>query len=256
MKKLFAILIAVMLAASLASYAEAPMAGFAGGWNVTESAEMTEDAQKAFDTALSELVGCKYEAVACLGTQVVAGVNYCVLGKITPVYPNAVGHYALFYIYADLQGGATVTNIADLDLGEFASVSVEAEEVYEEDGQNPVMNLIGPYMDKTSQRARMDIACEGTHGASVVISWANSAFETVRWTFSGEFDAETNEIAYANCVKEIVTFAEDGSCETAMEYEGGTGALTVTENWEILWTDDVENAGEGCVFEFAPLAEE
>lgn len=256
MKKLLAILIAVMLAASVGSFAEAPMAGLVGGWNIPESAEMTEDAQKAFDTALSELVGCRYEAVACLGTQVVAGINYCVLGKITPVYPNAVGHYALFYIYADLAGGATVTNIADLDIGELAYVRAEAEEAYEEDGQNPVMNLIGPYMDKTSQRARMDIACEGLNGASVVISWANSAFETVQWTFSGEFDLETLTIVYENCVKEIVTYAEDGSSETVMEYENGTGALTVTENWEILWTDDVENAGEGCVFEFAPLAEE
>lgn len=254
MKKIVAILIAVMLAAvSVVSFAEAPVTGMAGGWNITESAEMTEEAQKAFDSALNELVGCRYEAVACLGTQVVAGLNYCILGKITPVYPGATGHYALFYIYADLGGNATVTNIVDLDLGEMAYESMEAEEDYAEDGQNPVMNLVGSYADRVGQRARLDILCDGDEGAIVVISWANSAFETVYWTFTGDYDMESNTISYKDCVKEIITFNDDGDAAVETVYENGTGLLTVTEEWDILWTDDAENAGEGCVFEFIPV---
>lgn len=255
MKKTIAILLAVMLAAACCgSFAEAP-GGLAGGWYTAESAEMTEEAQKAFDTALSGMVGCGYEAVACLGTQVVAGINYCILGKVTPVYPGATGHYALFYIYADLEGGATLTNIVDIDIADMATFCEEEDEDYAEDGQNPVMNIIGPYMDMNSQRARMDIECEGTQGAKVVIAWANSAFETVEWHFSGIFDTETKVVTYENCVKQTITYAEDGTGKTVVEYENGTGSLIVTENWTILWSDDVENAGEGCEFEFVSDAE-
>ena len=58
-----------------------------GGWeNVPHGdAELPEDAQTAFDKALDGLVGAKYTPVALLSTQVVAGMNYCILCQITPV---------------------------------------------------------------------------------------------------------------------------------------------------------------------------
>lgn len=87
-----------------------------GGWQVEahEAAELPEDAQAAFDKALEGLVGAEYTPVALLSTQVVAGMNYCILCQITPVVPNPVPSWALVYIYADLQGNAEITNVYEL----------------------------------------------------------------------------------------------------------------------------------------------
>lgn len=87
-----------------------------GGWtNVPhESVELPEDAQVAFDKALDGLVGAEYTPVALMSTQVVAGMNYCILCQITPVVPDATPTWALVYIYADLEGNAEITNVYDL----------------------------------------------------------------------------------------------------------------------------------------------
>lgn len=88
----------------------------AGGWeNVPhEAAELPADAQAAFDKALEGLVGAEYTPVALLSTQVVAGLNYCILCQITPAVPDAATSWALVYIYADLEGNAEITNIYEL----------------------------------------------------------------------------------------------------------------------------------------------
>lgn len=118
----------------------------------------------------------------------------------------------------------------------------------EEDGQNPVMNIIGDYADEIGQRATMSVyAGEGSTG-SAIISWSNSAFETVIWEFSGEYDTETNTLAYDNCLKSTLTYDDDGNETAVLVYDNGTGKLVVNENWTIIWVDDVENAGENCLF--------
>lgn len=111
MKKTIVLLLILALCA--ASAVAEPLLG---GWeNVQhEAAELPEDAQAAFDKALDGLVGANYVPVALLSTQVVAGMNYCILCQITPVVPDAVPTWALVYIYADLQGNAEITNVYDL----------------------------------------------------------------------------------------------------------------------------------------------
>ena len=87
-----------------------------GGWtNVShEAEELPEDAQEAFDKATENLDGAEYTPVALLSTQLVAGMNYCILCQITPVVPNAEASWALVYIYADLEGNAEITNVYEL----------------------------------------------------------------------------------------------------------------------------------------------
>ena len=126
MKKVIALICALMLVFTTAAFAGEML----GGWKTVESEETTlpEDAAKAFETALNGLVGCTYKPVALLGTQVVSGTNYCILCELTPVVPNPTPSYALVYIYADLQGNAEITNIAELDI---AALSQPAEVVEE-----------------------------------------------------------------------------------------------------------------------------
>ena len=123
------------------------------------------------------------------------------------------------------------------------------------DGQNPAMEIIGNYQDSVSQRATMNIAPLGNEDAEVTIRWANSAEETVEWHFSGVCKAVRGmTIEYSNCTKKIITTVEDGTAVEKVEYENGTGKLVFDEeNSHPAWTDDQENAGGDCAFEYAPI---
>ena len=111
MKKIISLFLILLLCVS-PTMAE-PMAG---GWQSIphEAAELPDDAQTAFDKALEGLVGANYVPVALLSTQVVAGMNYCILCQITPIVPDATQTWALVYIYADLEGNAEIANVYDL----------------------------------------------------------------------------------------------------------------------------------------------
>lgn len=114
MRKMF---ISVLIAAvffSMPLHASGPAVG---GWQVTEDAAVSAQAQAVFDQAVEELVGADYEAIALLSTQVVAGTNYCFLCRVTPVYPDPESSYAFIYIYEDLQGNAMVMEVKEIDFG-------------------------------------------------------------------------------------------------------------------------------------------
>lgn len=120
-----------------------------------------------------------------------------------------------------------------------------------ENGTDAAFNPIGSYMDETSQRASMKIRKNydcAEYG--VEISWANSAFETVQWSFYGDYDADTHTLPYDNCRKEIFrTDVEDPFGEFETVYEEGTGKLTFDpESGRVFWQDDREDAGKECVF--------
>lgn len=90
-----------------------------GGWMVTEGRlRLDKHAKAVFAKATDGLLGCDYEPVALLGTQVVAGTNYCFLARLTPVVPDATPHWGLVYAYEDLQGNVKLTSVKDLPLGE------------------------------------------------------------------------------------------------------------------------------------------
>lgn len=128
MKKLALFLVMVLCAMSFCAFADEEVT-LAGGWMNNETpAEYDETALAAFNKAFEEFVGSNVEPVALLGTQVVAGINYCWLCKVTPVVPNAVCHYALVYIYAGLDGEATVLTITDIDIAAMYEASMLDEE--------------------------------------------------------------------------------------------------------------------------------
>ena len=120
MKKMISVVLAALLLLSVAAAVAEPMVG---GWSVAENNAVTEEQKAVFDEAIEKLMGVSYKPVAYLGSQLVAGTNHCFLCKATVIYPDAVPSYKLVYIYQDLQGDATVTQVADLDI---ASLSVPA----------------------------------------------------------------------------------------------------------------------------------
>ncbi len=85
----------------------------AGGWQTPESTELTDDLRAVFTKAVASKDDATYEPVSLLGTQVVAGTNYCFLAKKTEKTPDAQPTEVKVYIYEDLAGNAEVTDVTD-----------------------------------------------------------------------------------------------------------------------------------------------
>lgn len=88
-----------------------------GAWEINQnpfSEKKNAQAQAAIDKAMENMTGAEYEVVAVLGTQTVAGMNACILCKVTPVVPDAASQWALVYLYKDLEGKTEITRVVDL----------------------------------------------------------------------------------------------------------------------------------------------
>ena len=119
----------------------------------------------------------------------------------------------------------------------------------EEDGQNPVMNIIGKY---GCDRATMTIECQGKDEAKINVTWGGSASECAEWNMVGVFDTTTNTVNYKDCEKKVVTYGEDGNVQDEkVEYTDGTGSIKVNDDYSLTWTDDKEHIADGSKFVFA-----
>ena len=117
MKKLLCTLLALTLltVSFVPALAEEPMMKL-GGWisNTENPAEIPQEVLDAFNKAIEGLEGCTYEPIALLASQVVAGMNYCLLCRLTVVYPDAQPTYALVYVYQNIEGACELARVADI----------------------------------------------------------------------------------------------------------------------------------------------
>ncbi len=73
-------------------------------------AGLSEEVRTAFDKATDGLLEITHRPIALLGTQVVAGINYAFLCCTTAKEGQAPA-LSVVIVYADLNGGATVTSV-------------------------------------------------------------------------------------------------------------------------------------------------
>ena len=99
-----------------------------GGWSVAEDPAITDEVQDLVDLAMKGYTGAKFEPVALLATQVVAGTNYCLLCKCTAVVPDPVPSYVYLYIYQDLSGNASIIDVQDIQFGISEMVEDQSEQ--------------------------------------------------------------------------------------------------------------------------------
>ncbi len=85
-----------------------------GGWSIAEDTAITDEVRAVFEKGVEGLLGVNYVPVAYLGSQLVAGCNHAVLCRATTVYPGAKPHWVIMYLYEDLEGNVSVTEITDL----------------------------------------------------------------------------------------------------------------------------------------------
>ena len=99
-----------------------------GGWSLPDSLFIPEEAKAIYNQAVDE-IDVEYEPIALLGTQVVAGTNYCFLCK------NIDTGYALIYIQHKPDGSTALIEKNELYIGlkEETNEEVEAEAIGETD---------------------------------------------------------------------------------------------------------------------------
>ena len=88
-----------------------------GGWSLNTGdmdINANPEALEAFQKAIEELLGCDYEPVALLATQVVSGTNYCILARTSTVTAQPYTTYQLVYVYQDLEGNCEALQFQDL----------------------------------------------------------------------------------------------------------------------------------------------
>ncbi len=125
----------------------------------------------------------------------------------------------------------------------------------EKDGQNPVMNLVGPYKDENGSSMTMTVSCLNDDEASIeIVSFGD---ENYKWILTGSMhsDDESNNgyITYENASKIKEIPADDSKDSVAGEevvYENGKGRFTINDDWSISWQDENEDAGKDVKFTF------
>ena len=80
----------------------------AGGWEEADPPVISGEALEAFNKAVAPLDSVTFEPIALLAAQIVAGMNYSVLAWGTKA-GDTEPRYAIVHIYADLNGGAELT---------------------------------------------------------------------------------------------------------------------------------------------------
>ena len=116
MKKLFALILALMTIISAAAVAE-PMCG---GWTPSADPVVTEERLALFEKGTEMLTGIGYIPLIYLGSQVVAGTNHAFLCQAVTAYPGTMEQeplYSIVYLYEDLSGNVSILSIADFDIG-------------------------------------------------------------------------------------------------------------------------------------------
>lgn len=90
-----------------------------GAWEVKEASSgvaMTAEAAQAFSKAIKDYKGDEINPLALLGTQVVAGTNYLILGTSNTKGQGSDSAVYIATVYEDLDGNAELSDVSQLDL--------------------------------------------------------------------------------------------------------------------------------------------
>ena len=108
-------------------------------------------------------------------------------------------------------------------------------------------SLLGSWSEKIAGRGYITIAKTSDDRYNVQVNWGNGASEMYVWTMTAS-PAGSNILHYDDCRHSIITFDEEGSDTETVKYENGTGEFTLLSTNELMWQDDVEEAGKDSLF--------
>ena len=104
------------ISSEIKSGIETNINGLPGGWSQPDSVAFPAEYRDIFENAVSQQDGVAFNPIAILGTQVVNGVNLCILCEAKVVVPNAEPTLVLVYAYVNpVTQTGEVTEIKSLD---------------------------------------------------------------------------------------------------------------------------------------------
>lgn len=110
---------------------------------------------------------------------------------------------------------------------------------------SPVQRYSGKY---GNGRCTIEVIGVANNTVEIHVYWSSSAFEHSEWTMTGNFDEAGKTVKYSDCVKQTITFTEDGSESTTVtEYKNGTGSFTFNGN-SVTWNDNMEHIADGVTY--------
>ena len=83
----------------------------AGAWKKAASPALTDDVRRVFAKVADTAIGVRYNPVAFIGTQVVAGTNYAVLCETSLAAPGSQDLYSMVIAHEGTDGSVTVTDV-------------------------------------------------------------------------------------------------------------------------------------------------
>lgn len=126
--------------------------------------------------------------------------------------------------------------------------SLHTVEMEPRNGYTPE-DLLGRWAEKIAGRGLITISESGKEGEyTVEIHWGSSAFESVNWTMTALPTGNGGELAYDDARCFVRTYTSETEFTDAVKYENGTGRFILNSANEIMWQDDMEQAGDNTVF--------
>ncbi len=89
-----------------------------GGWNIDEMkpCNLPQKAQSAFTAITGGLVGAEYQPVLYVGSQIVNGVNYCILAVQTLMTQNAEKRLVKMVINVSSSGAISLVSVSGISI--------------------------------------------------------------------------------------------------------------------------------------------
>ena len=121
-----------------------------------------------------------------------------------------------------------------------------------DEGQNPVMNVVGVYSTEYSTEALVE--AEGADGAKITVTWAGSPWFHTVTVMTGRFDPETLTVAFDDSTLTEFTYASDGSvAEEKTRYVDGSGkAVFNPADNTLVITEEFESGNIETVYTWGP----
>ena len=101
-------------------------------------------------------------------------------------------------------------------------------------------------------RCTVRIQATSDDEAEILIQWGNSAWQSVEWSMTAAYHPDSNTFTYADAVKTLVTYTDEGEETREVMSENGSGTFRMGEDKTMRWDDAEENAGEDMVFVYSP----
>ena len=108
-------------------------------------------------------------------------------------------------------------------------------------------DFIGIWTEKTAGRCTVEITGQSDGQYGIHVFWGGTASDMSFWSMTAS-PVESNVLRYSDCVHSVITLSEDEAETEVIEYENGTGEFTLLSTNELMWQDDVGQAGDNLLF--------